>query len=117
MNVLVELEVPKSCNECPFAYETEGAYHHYCQYVGYKSDIKDFVLHGSRGNERPRWCPFNNTETLRVLGEPSQCDPRHSELEDREYVSLAAREESEAAAKHDYDFEQELRREKAKKED
>lgn len=113
MNVLVELEIPKSCEECPFAYETEGAYHHYCQYVGYESDIKDFI--GSHYNERPRWCPFNNTETLRVLGEPSQCDPRYPELEDRAYVSLAAREESEAAAKHDYDFKKELRREKAKK--
>lgn len=113
MNVLVELEIPKSCEECPFAYMTEGAYHHYCQYVGYESDIKDFV--GSRYNDRPRWCPFNNTETLRVLGEPSQCDPRYPELEDRAYVSLAARKESEAAAKHDYEFNKELLIEKAKK--
>lgn len=113
MNVLVELEILKSCEECPFAYMTEGVSHDYCKYVGYETDIEDFV--GSRCNERPRWCPFNNTETLRVLGEPSQCDPRHTEIEDRAYVSLAAREESEAAAKHDYNLKKELRIEKAKK--
>lgn len=101
MTVLVELEVPKSCNECPFAYMTEGVSHDYCKYVGYETDIEDFT--GSRSNGRPRWCPFNNTETLRVLGEPSQCDPRHSEFEDRAYVSLAACKEAEAAAKHDYE--------------
>lgn len=106
MNVIVELEVPKNCKECPFAYMTEGVSHDYCKYVGYETDIEDFT--GSRCNERPRWCPFNNTETLRILGEPSQCDPRYPELEDRAYVSLAAREESETAAKHDYDFKKEL---------
>lgn len=115
MNVLVEIEVPKSCEECPFAYMTEGVSHDYCKYVGYETDIEDFV--GSRSNERPRWCPFNNTETLRVLGAPSQCDPRYPELEDRAYVSLAACKESEAAAKHDYEFKKELRRKRLKKED
>lgn len=112
MNVLVELEVPKSCEECPFAYITEGVSHDYCQYVGYETDIKDFT--GSRCNERPRWCPFNYAKEVVLSQEVDVDEMTQMQDQDAYYVSLAAREESEAAAKHDYDFKKKLRREKAK---
>lgn len=45
MNVLVEMEIPKGCEECPFAYETEGVSHDFCQYVGYESDDGSYTYY------------------------------------------------------------------------
>lgn len=90
MNILVEMEVPKSCEECPFAYETEGVYHDFCQYVGYESDIQEFV--GTRSNERPRWCPFNHAENAVLSQEVSCGEMTQMQDQDCHYVSLAVRE-------------------------
>lgn len=68
MTVLVELEVPNSCADCPFANETEGAYHDYCAHpnAGYSTDISKFLSRTC--DERPGWCPFNTAKDV-VLGE------------------------------------------------
>ena len=84
--VLVELEVPNGCETCPFYYETEGAFSNVCQHPNCESN--DCGRWGEYKDRRPEWCPFNNTEKLRVLGEPSQCDPRFGQLEDRDYIPL-----------------------------
>lgn len=107
MNVLVEMEIPKSCEECPFAYETEGVAHDFCQYVGYESDIKKFV--GTRSNGRPRWCPFNYAENA-VLSQEVSCGAM-TQMQDQDchYISLAVREGSAHAAKEDYDLIRRLR--------
>ena len=34
------MEMPKSCEDCPCAYFTEGAHHDFCQALGYDSEIK-----------------------------------------------------------------------------
>ena len=34
------MKLPKSCEECPCSYWTEGAHHDYCQALGYDSEIK-----------------------------------------------------------------------------
>lgn len=68
MKVLVELEVPNNCSNCPFANETEGAYHDYCAHpnAGYSTYISKFL--SSTCNERPDWCPFNTAKDV-ILGE------------------------------------------------
>ena len=86
MNVLVELEVPKSCEECPFAYMTEGVSHDYCKCVGYETDIEDFV--GSRSNERPRWCPFNHAREAVLSQEVDVGAMTQMQDQDAYYVSL-----------------------------
>ena len=86
MNILVEIEIPKSCKECPFAYITEGAYHDYCTYVGYDTDIKDFV--GSRYNERPRWCPFIYANKAVLSQEVKVGEMTQMQDQDVHYVSL-----------------------------
>lgn len=107
MNVLVEMEIPKSCEECPFAYETEGVSHDFCQYVGYESDIEKFV--GTRSNERPRWCPFNYAENA-VLSQEVDCgEMTQMQDQDCHYVSLAVCERSADVAKNDYDLIRRLR--------
>lgn len=103
MNVLVEIEVPKNCEECPFAYETEGVYHDFCQYVGYESDIKDFI--SSRCNERPRWCPFNYAKNAVLSQEISIGRMTQMQSKTCNYVSLAACESAAIAAKEEYDKE------------
>lgn len=107
MNVLVEMEIPKSCEECPFAYETEGVSHDFCQHVGYESDIHEFV--GTRSNERPRWCPFNYAKNA-VLSQEVSCGAM-TQMQDQDcnYISLAVRERSAHAAKEDYDYIRRLR--------
>ena len=102
MNVLVEMEIPKSCEECPFAYETEGVSHDFCQYVGYESDIEKFL--GVRKNERPRWCPFNYAENA-VLSQEVDCGEM-TQMQDQDcyYISLAVREASAQAAEVDYNL-------------
>lgn len=112
MNVLVEMEIPKSCEECPFAYETEGVSHDFCQYVGYESDIEKFV--GACGNGRPRWCPFNYAKNA-VLSREVDCGAM-TQMQDQDchYISLSTREGSSYAAKNDYD---DIRRLRQKKKD
>ena len=107
MNVLVEMEIPKSCEKCPFAYETEGVSHAFCQYVGYESDIEKFVV--ACGNGRPRWCPFNYTKDA-VLSQEVSCGAM-TQMQDQDclYISLAAREGSAHSAKEDYDLIRRLR--------
>lgn len=101
MNVLVEMEIPKSCEECPFAYETEGVSHDFCQHVGYESDIEKFV--GACGNGRPRWCPFNYAEKA-VLSQEVDCgEMTQMQDQDCNYISLAVREGSALLAKEIYD--------------
>ena len=101
MNVLVEMEIPKSCEECPFAYETEGVAHDFCQYVGYESDIQKFV--GACGNGRPRWCPFNYAENA-VLSQEVSCGAM-TQMQDQDchYIPLAVREGSALLAKEVHD--------------
>lgn len=101
MNVLVEMEIPKSCEECPFAYEAEGIHHDFCQYVGYESDIHEFV--GTHSNERPRWCPFNYAKNA-VLSQEVSCGAM-TQMQDQDchYVSLAICERSARVAKEEYD--------------
>ena len=104
MNVLVEMEIPKSCEECPFAYETEGVSHDFCQYVGYESDIQKFV--GACSNERPRWCPFNYAKNA-VLSQELSSGAKA--FVNRDYISLDVRERSADVAKEDYDLIRRLR--------
>lgn len=41
MSVLIkDMEMPKSCEDCPCAYFTAGVHHDYCQAIGYDSEIK-----------------------------------------------------------------------------
>ena len=84
--ILVGLETPKGCEDCPFYYCTEGAFSNVCQHPN--SDHNDCGDYHEYVDHRPEWCPFNATEKLRVLGEPSQCDPRFGQLEDRDYIPL-----------------------------
>lgn len=107
MNVLVEMEIPKSCKECPFVFETGGMTRAFCQYVGYESDIEKFV--GACDNGRPRWCPFNDAENA-VLSQEADCGAM-TQMQDQDchYISLAVRERSVHAAKEDYDLIRRLR--------
>lgn len=114
MNVLVEMEIPKSCEECPFACETEGVSHDFCQYVGYESDIEKFV--GASGNGRPRWCPFNYAENAVLSQEVSCGEMTQMQDQDCHYVSLCTREGSSYAAKKDYDDIRRLRQKITKEE-
>ena len=57
------MDMPKRCFECACAYFTEGAYHNYCQAVGYQTDIEKY------GDEyhpkgRPEWCPLAEVHQL-----------------------------------------------------
>ena len=41
MSVLIKnMNMPKSCEDCPCAYFTEGVHHDFCQALGYDSEIK-----------------------------------------------------------------------------
>lgn len=108
MNVLVEMEIPKSCGECPFAYETEGVSHDFCQYVGYESDIEKFV--GVLVNERPRWCPFNYAKDA-VLSQELSCGAM-TQRQDQNcyYISRSVCESSSFSAKIYYDLMKEDRK-------
>ena len=107
MNVLVEMEIPKSCEECPFAYETEGVSHDFCQYIGYESDIEKFI--GACSNGRPGWCPFNYAKKA-VLSQEIDCgEMTQMQDQDCNYISLAVREGSALLAKEVYDSIRRLR--------
>ena len=84
--VLVELEVPKGCDDCPFYYETEGAFSNVCQHPN--CDHFDCGDYGEYKDHRPDFCPFNSTITTQILGEPSQDEPRYCE-----YIPLNTKEE------------------------
>lgn len=100
MNVLVEMEIPKSCEECPFAYATESVLRHdFCQYVGY--EIDKFVR--ACGNGRPRWCPFNYAENAVLSQEISIGAMTQVQDQDCHYISLAVREGSALLAKEVHD--------------
>lgn len=59
MRILVELEEPKACEQCPFCYETEGAFIDACQHPnGGDFSVPGFDIR----KDRPRWCPFNRAE-------------------------------------------------------
>ena len=64
--VLVELEVPKNCHECPFCDETEGAFSDCCQHPNAdRGDVENYTGVGS--TERPDWCPFNAPKKMTVV--------------------------------------------------
>lgn len=55
MSVIVKgVDFPSHCGDCFAVYETEGAYHDYCQAAGYETDVKEFIYR----KERPAWCPL-----------------------------------------------------------
>ena len=85
MNVLVELKMPKCCYECPFVYETDGAFMDTCQHP----NGGDFSIPGfDICTDRPSWCPFNTKEKLTVATGVSQMDPRQTVYEGVDFVPL-----------------------------
>ena len=50
MSVLIRgMKMPKSCDECPCYYETEGAWRNECEVLGKEYIADDY---------RPEWCPL-----------------------------------------------------------
>ena len=72
MNVLVELKMPNCCHECPFVYETEGAFIDACQHPnGGDFSVPSFDIY----KDRPEWCPFNRAKKLVVATGVSKSNP------------------------------------------
>lgn len=50
MSVIIRgMKMPKSCDECPCYYETEGAWRNECEVLGKEYIADDY---------RPEWCPL-----------------------------------------------------------
>ena len=50
MSVVIRgMKMPKSCDECPCYYETEGAWRNECEVLGKEYIADDY---------RPEWCPL-----------------------------------------------------------
>ena len=50
MSVVIRgMKMPKSCDECPCYYETEGAWRNECEVLGKEYIADDY---------RPKWCPL-----------------------------------------------------------
>lgn len=50
MSILIKgIKMPKSCDECPCYYETEGAWRNECEVLGKEYIADDY---------RPEWCPL-----------------------------------------------------------
>lgn len=54
--IQIDIEMPKTCNECPCSYFTEGMYSDYCQINGRDFDKEtriDVLTY-----KRQKWCPL-----------------------------------------------------------
>ena len=50
MSVVISgMKMPRSCDECPCYYETEGAWRNECEVLG-----KEYIA----SENRPEWCPL-----------------------------------------------------------
>lgn len=63
MSVIIDIEMPKLCNDCPCSYFTEGCYSDYCQINGkdFEDEYAGRTIFGEKNGEyeRPDWCPLS----------------------------------------------------------
>ena len=64
--IQIDIEMPKTCNDCPCSYFTEGAYSDYCQVLNRRFDkeTEKKLICGLPSGEykRQEWCPLKESE-------------------------------------------------------
>lgn len=54
--IQIDIEMPKTCNDCPCSYLTEGCYSDYCQING--QDFNEETAENYGIYKRQKWCPL-----------------------------------------------------------
>ena len=60
MSVIIDIEMPRLCNDCPCSYFTEGCYSDYCQINGKDFDEETKTEIGDY--KRQKWCPLKENK-------------------------------------------------------
>lgn len=61
MSVIIDIEMPKLCNDCPCSYFTEGCYSDYCQINGQDFD-EETKIEIEGYYKRQKWCPLKENK-------------------------------------------------------
>ena len=64
--IIIDMEMPKTCNDCPCSYFTEGAYSDYCQIMNkdFDKETEGKTCYGTSNGvyARQKWCPLKESE-------------------------------------------------------
>lgn len=64
--ILIDIDMPETCNECPCSYFTEGMFSDYCQLTkrDFDKESEGKTYYGATNGvyKRQNWCPLKESE-------------------------------------------------------
>jgi hypothetical protein len=64
--IIIDMEMPKTCNDCPCSYFTEGMSSDYCQvaHLDFDKETEGKTYYGMSNGvyTRQKWCPLKESE-------------------------------------------------------